>query len=183
MSARSWLYLYAVALVMASFVHDPAVLAGGLAGALLFSGKKRWRLLKRTVLAILAFNLTVSAGYILVAHWQGNFHADYLLLVNLRVLLMVFLGFWFTSRINLLATLRGWATLELLATLAMSQIRLYTRIISDFRLAFISRNAAQPRLADQARNAAALGQTLLDKSLANSTEVALAMRSRGTFDN
>jgi cobalt/nickel transport system permease protein len=34
-----------------------------------------------------------------------------------------------------------------------------------------------------ARNAAAQGQTLLDKSLASASEAALAMRSRGTFDD
>ncbi len=183
MSARGWLFAYIAAVVTASFVHVPAILAAALACSLALAGSSRWRLLKRTLLAILAFNLTVSLGYVLVAHWQGNFRADYLLLVNLRVLLLVFLGFWFASRVDVLAALRGWPTLELLATLALGQTQVFKRIVRDFRLAFESRNLARPHLKDRARNAAAQGQTLLDKSLASSTEVALAMRSRGTFDD
>lgn len=183
MNARGWLFVYATAVLTASFVHVPAILAAGLSCALVLAGKPRWRLLKRTIWAILAFNLTVSLGYVMVANWQGNFRADYLLLVNLRVVLLVYLGFWFASRVDMVATLYGWPTLELLANLALSQTRLFSRIVHDFRLAFESRNPARPRLADRARNAAAQGQTLLDKSLASGTEVTLAMRSRGMFDD
>lgn len=183
LNARGWLLVYLLAVVTASFVHAPAILAAALACAVALAGKPRWRLLLRAVWAILTFNLTVSLGYALMAHWQGNFRADYLLLVNLRVVLLVYLGFWFASRVDLLAALRGWPTLELLATLALGQTRVFTRIVNDFRLAFESRNPARPHLADRVRNAAAQGQTLLDKSLASSTEVALAMRSRGSFDD
>lgn len=183
LAARGWLLLYLAGVVAITFIHYPAALAALLVGSLAVAGMERWRYLRRTVLAILVFNLTVSAGYVVVALWQGAFVADYLLLVNLRVLLLMYLGFWFTARVSLLDALAGWPTASLLATLAISQIKTFERILADFRAAFESRNLARPRWLDSSRHAAALTQTLLDKSLAASSEVTLAMRSRGAFDD
>lgn len=183
MNARRWLFAYLAAVVAVTFIHAPAVLAALLALALAGAGTARWRLLRRAVLAVLAFNLAVSAGYAAVALWQGAFSAHYLLLMNLRVLLLVFLGFWFVDRVEVLAALHGWPLAILLATLALGQIRAFERILRDFRHAFESRNLARPRLAARTRHAAAQAQTLLDKSLAASAETAMAMRSRGAFDD
>lgn len=183
MSARAWLVAYLAAVVAASFIHSPALLAALLAAALAAAGADRWRLLRRAALAILAFNLTVSLGYAAVAYWQGRFAADWLLLANLRVLLMVFLGFWFVARVDILSALQGWPLARLLATLALGQIKTFERIGADFRDAFASRCPTPPRWRDRARHGAAHAQTLLDKSMAASTEVALAMRSRGAFDD
>ncbi len=132
---------------------------------------------------MLAFNLTISAGYVLVTLWRGGFSADYLWLANLRVVLMVFLGFWFVSCFDLPAVLAGWPTATLVFTLALGQIRSLERIVGDFRLAFASRSVARPRLADRARHAGSQGIALLDKSMAAATESTLAMRSRGAFDD
>ncbi|MDO8932673.1 MAG: hypothetical protein Q7U97_09790 [Rhodocyclaceae bacterium] len=183
MTPRRSLALYLGAVVAITFIHAPAVLAALLIGALVATGSQRWRLLRRAALAILAFNLTVSIGYAAVALWQGHFAADYLILVNLRVLLLVFLGFWFAASVNVLAALAGWPLATLLATLAIGQIKAFERILRDFRYAFESRNLTRPRPIDRTRLAAAQTQTLLDKSLAASTEVAFAMRSRGAFDD
>lgn len=183
MNARRWLFAYLGTVVAITFIHVPAALAALLVAALLAAGPARWRLLRKAVLAVLAFNLAVSLGYAAVALWQGVFSAHYLLLMNLRVLLLVFLGFWFIDRVEVLAALRGWPLATLLATLALGQIRAFERILRDFRHAFESRNLARPRLAARTRHAAAQAQTLLDKSLAASAETALAMRSRGAFDD
>jgi cobalt/nickel transport system permease protein len=180
---RTWLFAYLATLVAATFIHSPAALAALLALALSAAGAARWRLLRRTLWAVLAFNLTISAGYALVALWQGGFSAGYLLLVNLRVVLMVFLGFWFVSRFDLPTLLSGWPTATLVFTLALGQIRSLERVVADFRLAFASRSAVPPRLADRARHAGAQGIALLDKSMAAATESTLAMRSRGAFDD
>jgi len=182
MNARHGLYLYLAVLPAPTFVHDPRLLGIALLLAVLFSGTARWRLLKRSMLAILAFNLSVSLGYILIGLWRGNLNPDWLLLANLRVLLMVYLGFWFVARVNLLAALAGWPTATLVATLALGQARAFERIVRDFRLAFESRNIARPRLIDRRHQAGAQAIALLDKAQAQSTEVALAMRSRGAFD-
>jgi cobalt/nickel transport system permease protein len=183
MTARGWLFGYLAAVVAATLVHEPALLAAALGLAVAAAGPDRWRLLRRALLAILAFNLTVSLGYLAVALWRGDFHPGYLLLANLRVLLLVFLGFWFAARVDVLAALAGWPTLTLIATLALGQLRAFERILGDFRLAFASRNPAPPGAIDRAREAAAQGIALMDKSMASATETALAMRSRGAFDD
>jgi len=183
MSPRAWLLVYAATVVAATFLHHAGWLTAALLCAVIASGEQRWRLLGRTVRSLLVFNLTISLGYLAVTAWRGGFSPDYLVLVNLRVLLLVYLGFWFAARVNLLAALRGWPLLTLLTTLALGQMQTFARIVRDFRLAFESRNPMRPHLTDRARNAAAQATTLFDKSLASTTEVTQAMRSRGAFDD
>ncbi len=183
MNARRWLVAYLAAVVGITFIHSPPVLAALLVITLAAAGRDRWCLLQRALLALLAFNLTVSLGYVTVALWRGDFAADYLLLANLRVLLLVFLGFWFVARVNVLAACAFSPTLSFLATLAVAQSLAFARIVRDFRLAFVSRNPVPPRLADRTRHASAQAATLLDKSVSGASETALAMRSRGCFDD
>ena len=181
--AKLALGLYLAAVVATTLIHEPIVLGAALTLALALAGKGRWKLLRRTLLAVVAFNLTVSLGYVVVALWQGIFTPDYLVLANLRVVLLAFLGFWFASSIDILPALAGWPTARLLATMAIGQIKTFERVLRDFRFAFESRNLTQPRLVDKARSAAAQTQTLLDKSIASANEAALAMRTRGAFDD
>lgn len=183
LNQQAWLGLYALSLVVISFIHEPWILGALLCLAILASGRQAPALLRRTLLAVLAFNLTVSLGYALISVLQADFRASYLLLVNLRVILLVFLGFWVVASVDLLAALSGFALLRLIATLAIGQIKTFERILQDFRLAFRSRNLTRPSLLDQTRHASAQAQTLLDKGLASASEAALAMRSRGTFDD
>lgn len=140
MTPTGWLLGYATAVVAITFVHVPAVLGGLLALAVITAGTARWQLLKRAGFAILAFNLTVSLGYALVAGLRGEFVFDYLLLVNLRVLLLVFLGFWFVRRVNLIQALSFSPGLAWAATLAVGQIQSFRRVIGDFALALQSRS-------------------------------------------
>jgi cobalt/nickel transport system permease protein len=184
MSPRGWLVAYLAAVVAATFIHAPAVLAAALCLAVTAAGRDRWTLLRRTLLAILAFNLTVSLGYVAVALWRGDFNPGYLLLVNLRVLLLVFLGMWFATRVDPIAAISGVSpSLTFVATLTLGQLRAFERIVKDFALAFASRNPAPPRLVDRAHHAAAQGIALMDKTMAAATESAMAMRSRGAFDD
>ena len=183
MSARQGLLLYVAAVLAVCLLHAPALLAGLLLLALLGSGAARGPLLRRTLRAVLVFNLSVSAGYALLAHWQGTFDALVLLRLNLRVALLVYLGFWFIGRFDLLAALRGLPLLSLLATLALGQMRVFERMLADFRQAFVSRNPVPAPLAVRVHQAAAQTATLIDKSLQAATEAAQAMRSRGVFDD
>lgn len=180
--ARRALYLYLAVLPAPTFVHEPRLLAAGLLIALALAGNKRWHILKQSLIAILAFNLSVSLGVILVGLWRGHVDADWLLTANLRVLLMVYLGFWFVARVDLAKALAGWPTATLIMTLALGQARAFERLIRDSRLAFASRNIARPRLVDRRHHAGAQAVALLDKAQTQATEVAQAMRSRGAFD-
>ena len=181
--ATHWLLAYFAAVVAVTFIHAPWLLVALLVVALAMSGRGRWKIARRAVLAGLTFNLAVSLGYAAVAQWQGSFSARYLMLVNLRVLLLLFLGFWFVARVNLLEACRFSPTLGFVVTLAAGQIGAFARLLRDFRLAFASRNAAAPALQDRARHAAAQAVQLLDKSVCMAAETALAMRSRGCFDD
>ncbi|WP_284155445.1 ABC transporter permease [Sulfuricystis multivorans] len=182
MTPRQKLLLYLAVLPAPTLIHQPALLAAGFAFALLLAGKTRWRILSRSLIAILAFDLSVSLGVVLVGLWQGRIDVDWLLLANLRVLLMAYLGFWFIARCELLAALEGLPTARRLVTLTIGQIRTFERVLGDFRLAFDSRNIARPRLLDRRHHAGAQAIALLDKAMAQSTEVAQALRSRGAFD-
>lgn len=175
--------LYLASVVAVTLVHDPLTLAGALVLALLASGRLAVGLLRRSLAAVLGFNLVVSLGYAVVAVWQGNFRLDYLLLVNVRVLLLVFLGFWFVARGAVLSGLQSFPLLRLIVTLAISQIQTFSRILRDFRLAFTSRNLRPPRWRDRSHHALAQVHTLLDKTQASASRAALAMRSRGAFDD
>jgi cobalt/nickel transport system permease protein len=183
MKATHWLIAYLAAVVAVTFIHEAWLLAALLTAALATSGAGHWRILRRAVLAVLTFNLTVSLGYAAVSLWQGRFSAAYLLLVNLRVLLLVYLGFWFVARVNLVEACRFSPNLCFVVTLAAGQIEAFSRALRDFRLAFASRNAAAPALSARARHAAAQAGHLLDKSVCMTAETALAMRSRGCFDD
>jgi cobalt/nickel transport system permease protein len=183
MRPRLALAAYLGAVVAATLVHDWRLLAAAFALAVAIAGKGRWRLLRRTLLAVLAFNLTVSAGYAAIAAWQGNFSAGYLLTVNARVLLMVFLGFWFGSRVDVVKAVSFAPTLSFLLTVAVGQARALGRQVRDFQMAFASRNPLRPRPGDRYRHAAAQAQHLLDRAVHAADETALAMRSRGAFDD
>lgn len=182
MRARHHLYLYLAVLPAPTFIHDPQLLGAALLFALAATGAGRWHILRRSIMAMFAFNLSVSLGVVLIGTWRGDIDTDWLLLANLRVLLMVYLGFWFVTRTNLLDALAGWPTVTLIVTLAQGQARAFARTVQEFRLAFTSRSIGRPRLLDRRHNASAQTIALLDKAQAQSTEVALAMRSRGAFD-
>ncbi len=182
--ARLWLGAYLMALTGVAFVHSPAALAVLCALALGAAGVARWRLLRRTLLAVLVFNVSVSLGHVLMAAWQGLGPSwAYLGLMNLRVLLMVFLGFWFVSRVNLVAALSFSRMLGFLATLAIGQVQVFARLRRDFRLAFVSRNPQAAGWHSRLRHSAAHAACLLDKSVARAEDTSLAMRSRGCFDD
>jgi len=182
MRPRHALYLYLAVLPAPTFIHDPALLGAALLIALGLAGAGRWRILKRSLLAILAFNLSVSLGVVAVGLWRGQIDAGWLLVANLRVLLMVYLGFWFIAKVDLVAACTGWPTLQRIATVAIGQMRVFERLMRDSRFAFATRTITRPRLADRHHHAGAMAVALLDKAQAQATEVALAMRSRGAFD-
>jgi len=180
--ARIWLLAYVLAVLAISFIHEPWWLALGLAGAVLSAGSARWLLLGRAVLALLLFNASVSLAYALLAGWRDQPVWAPLLLINLRVLLLVFLGFWMVERVRLLEALRGWPLASMVATLTLGQIVVYRRLLDDFRCAFRSRNPLPPRPLTLVRHAGVQGAALLEKSLHGAEQAAQAMRSRGSFD-
>lgn len=186
MTPVRWLLAYLAAVLGVGLVHDTRLLSAALALALCCAGPQRWRLLRRCMLAVLAFNLAVGGGLVLQALLQGKPLAplaDPLLRMNLRVLLLVLLGFWFVARVNVLQALAFAPTLQFLATLAAGQAQVFGRMVREHGLAFRSRTAGPGGLRARAHHGAATAGHLLDKAVAGAQMSAMAVRARGGFDD
>ena len=182
MRARAALLAYLAAIVLATLVHQIGLLALGLLLVLALAGRGWLRILRRACIAILLFNLVVTLSYGIVAGIQGTFSLEFVVLVNLRVLLLTCLTFLFAARVNPFEALAFSRTLTYLFTLAYSQSMAFKQASEDFRLAFKSRCIEEVGLRDRYRHSAGVGAHLLDKSLHNATEITHVMRSRGFFD-
>jgi cobalt/nickel transport system permease protein len=121
----------------------------------------------------------VSASWAAVSLLRGELEAESLARMNLRVLALTSLTFLVTARIDPFRALSFSPSLLFLLTLAYGQIAVFRRMIEDFRLALRSRSPARPKSADLYRHAGAAGAFFLEKALHDSTEITLAMRSRG----
>jgi cobalt/nickel transport system permease protein len=183
MRARAALIAYLAAIVLVTTVHEIALLALGLLLVLALAGRDWLRILRRACLAILFFNLVVTLSYGVVAGLQGTFSPAFVLLVNLRVLLLTCLTFLFVSRVNPFEALAFSDSLTYLFTLAYSQSMAFKQVAEDFRLAFKSRRIGEIHLRDRYRHSARMGVHFLDKSLHRATEITQVMRSRGFFDD
>lgn len=182
-SDRVRLACYLVVVVLATLVHSPLILAAGLALTLLLAGRQALTILRRAVLTVLAFNLLVSLSYAVLAWIEGRFSAGYLILLNLRVLLLTSLTYLAMARIDLFRAMGFSRTLTYLLTLAYSQTLSFRRLYHEMRLALASRSITRLSLRDLYRHGAASGSFFVEKALGDATETALAMRSRGFFDD
>ena len=181
MKDRLLLLAYAIAVIAATFVHDPWWLAAGLLGAVLLAGRQAPLIARRALRAVVFFSLVVSAGYAAGALFGQTVSTEYLIRINIRVYLLIFLTFVLTARVDLLRALNFSRSLTYLATLALSQIITFRRLFEDLRLAAESRRLRRLRLRDGYLQSASAAVQLFDKAERTSGEIALAMRSRGFF--
>ena len=180
---RALLIVYLAAVVAITMVHRLDALAVALALAVAAAGRDAARIARRTVLAVVTFSAVVAVGYVTVALWRGDLSWRYLLLLNLRVFLLTFCTMLLATRINPLRALSFSRTLVYVATLAYSQMLAFRRLLDDFRLAFTSRAVRRPTTADRYRHAARAAAFFLGKAMKETTEITMAMTSRGFFDD
>ena len=183
MRARIALLVYLAAIIVGTTVHEIGLLALGLALVFALAGRAWLRILRRACVAVVLFNVVVTVSYSVVAAIQGTFSLEFVVLVNLRVLLLTSLTFLFVSRVNPFEALAFSPSLTYLFTLAYSQSMAFKQALENFRLAFRSRRIEQVGLLDRYRHSARLGVHFLDKSLHQATEITQVMRSRGFFDD
>jgi cobalt/nickel transport system permease protein len=183
MSPRAWLLAWFAAVVGVTLVHEPAWLAAGLAAVLLASGHGRPGLLWRAVRAVLLINLVISSGYLLMAWLSGAVAWNFLLLLNLRVLLLALLTAWLARDLDLDRALRGLPVARRWLGIVRCQLGVFRRLANEYRDALSSRSTLAPTLAQRYRAGATLGLAALDKAVYNSEAVSQAMRSRGAFDD
>lgn len=177
------LALYLSAVLAATLVHEPGVLAGGLGIALVCCGRMRGVLLRKAFFAVLPVNLMISAGLVLAGGLAGSIDGNALLLLNLRVLLLSLLVAWTVHAVDFDRVLARWPAARRWLAIVRIHIGLLQRQASDYRIAFASRSAEPPTLATRYRAVAAHGLGLLDKAVQNAEATTLAMRSRGALDD
>lgn len=172
---------YLAAVVAITLIHDVRWLSAGLLLAALIAGRQAPLLLRRTLLPVFFFNLSVSLGYIVLGLIGSDFQPGYLALMNIRVILLTFLTFLMVARIDLLRVVSFSATLTYLIVLTLSQIMTFRRLLAEFRLAGVSRRLRRPSLRDGYTRGAGVAVQFFDKAEHGAGEIALAMRSRGFF--
>lgn len=183
MKDRLMLLAYLAGVTAATSVHDLRLLGAALLLVALLCGRALPHVFRRAVLAILLFNSVVTVSYVAFALWQGNFSPRYVLLVNLRVLLLTSMTFLLAERFNPFRAFAFSSSLLYLTTLCYSQVLTLRRLFGEFRHAFRSRSIVRPGLRDLYRHGAATVAFFMRKSVSDAGEIARAMTSRGFFDD
>lgn len=183
MRDRVFLALYAASVVVLTTIHEVRFLLAALAAVALLAGRDLPRLALHVMRAILLFNGIVSASVLAAGVLRGAVPWGYLALVNLRVATLTLLTFLVFRRIGLARALSFAPPLAWLLTVAQGQILSLRRMLLDLRLALRSRTIGRLGLRTAYRHAAGTGAFFLQRSLASAEEIALAMKSRGLFDD
>ncbi len=171
------------AVLAATLVHDPRWLAGALLAAVLLSGPGRGALLWRALRVVLPVNVMISAGMVLAGWWAGAIDGAYLVLLNLRVLLLSVLVAWTARAVDFDRALARWPAARRWFAIVRVHIAGLLRQHADYRAAFESRSVEPPSLHTRTRAVAAHGLGLLDRSVHNAEALTLGMRSRGALDD
>jgi cobalt/nickel transport system permease protein len=180
--ARIWLGLYLAAAVALASLHQWPPLAA----AALFLAVLAWRdaprIARKTLLALAAFNGTVSIAYAVTAWMRGEPFGNYLLLFNLRVFDLTFLTFFFSSRVNIVQALAFSPTLSFLLAASLSQIQSFRRTFEEFGLALKSRTIRPLKERNRRDFVASMFLFFFKKARHNADEFSMALKARGFFD-
>lgn len=184
MTRDRWgLVLYASTVLLATMVHRIDVLATLLALALALSGRRVLSTAWKSLRTIVVFNLVVTISYVAVALLAGSQWWRVVILINLRVFLLAVLTTLLVRRVNLLRAFSFSRSLVYVMSVAIGQVSMFRRTIDDFRLAFRSRVLGRATVKDRYRHAAATASFLVARAVQETTEVTLAMKARGFFDD
>jgi len=183
MTDRTLLLGWLAAVVLVTLIHDPVVLACLLAGVLALQGRDAWAVCWRALIAVAVVNLAVSTGYVIAAVLDERPWQEFVLRLNLRVLLLAVLTIASTRRLRVERALAGWPSLRYLAVLVMSQLRALQGLSRDCRHGFNSRNPVAAPLPVSFAAAARQAVTLMDKAERHAEALNQGMRSRGFFDD
>jgi cobalt/nickel transport system permease protein len=183
MRDRAWLCAWLAAVVAATLVHAPAWLGAGLVAVLVASGRGRVALLAGALRAVLPVLLVVSGGYLVMGWLTDSLTWPYLVLLNLRVLLLAVLTTWMVRDVDMVRALQGFPVAQRWLNIVRSQVTVFRRLAAEYRDAVRSRSTLPPTLGQRYRAGAALGLAALDKAVYNSEALTQGMRSRGAFDD
>lgn len=139
-------------------------------------------LLKRSIMAILMFNISISLGYIILSLFRDEPFLSFLILFNLRVFNLTFMTLLFSKSVNIPFLLSFFPTLSFLFTLSLSQIFSYKRSYENFMLSLKSRMIKKMNERNKKEFIATVFGYFFKKVLYDSEEKSLALKARGFFD-
>ena len=169
---------YILGIVLITSVQNIIFLAAIAVLYVLVTWQRFWRITRKVLISIALFNFIVSASYIFLQIMKGKSWVDYIVLLNLRIFDATFLTFFFIQKVNLFRAVAFSRNISFLLTLAYSQINIYLRNYHDFTLAFRSRTLVRPQRRHIYNFIRSTFVFFLNKSIENSREVTLAMKSR-----
>jgi cobalt/nickel transport system permease protein len=183
MKDRVGLAAWLAAVVAVTLVHAPAALGGLLLLVIVATGRGRGVLLWRALRLVLPVLLLISVGYLVMAGLSGMVAWPYLLLLNLRVLLLALLTAWMVRDVRLERALAGHPAVLRWLAIVRGQVHVFRRLAAEYRAAVQSRSTVPPTLGQRYRAAATVGLAALDKAVYNSEALTQGMRSRGALDD
>lgn len=182
MKHRAWLCAWLLAVVAATLVHAPAWLGGALGVILMASGRGRGTLALRAFLGVLPVLLVISVGYLVMGWLTQDLAWRFLLLLNVRVLLLALLTAWMVRDVDLDEALQGLPGARRWLSVVRAQRDVLGRLAHEYRAAVLSRSTIAPTLRQRYCAGAALGLAALDKAVYNAEALGQGMRSRGAYD-
>jgi len=174
---RVLFYGYLCLVLLFTSIHNTLLLGGALLVLFLLSYKEFFYLFKKSLLSVVMFSGFISLTYLLSGIFREiDYH--FLLLLNLRVFLLSYLSFYIFEQINIFNIFSK--RLSRVLALAFSQIHQYKRFFIEFK------HGTQSRWASFTYSKWLLSLKsmifyFLNKSLHNSQEITMGMRSRGFF--
>lgn len=183
MKDRAILVFWLAVVVAITFVHDPRALAVLLLLALACLGASASKIALRALVAVALVNLTVSVAFVVTAWMSGEEWMLFVLRLNLRVFLLTLLTFWMIRHIDLSRAAAPWKSLQFLVVLALGQIRTFTALLADYRMAFASRSPTRPPLRVRFGSAGRQAAAMMEKAERRAEELNQGMRARGFFDD
>ncbi|SFP18943.1 hypothetical protein [Hydrogenimonas thermophila] len=175
------LLFYLLALVLFTSIHEPMLLLLGLSILFLVSGKSFFYLFKKTVKSLFITLIVVSLSYITMGLFK-KIDPNFLILLNLRVVLLTFMTFLMLERVNLFKALSFSKQLSALVAIAFSQMTIFRRTFSEFKMGYASRTV-KPTFSTWLISLKAALLYFLNKTLHTSKEITNGMKSRGFFND
>jgi len=180
---RIKLIVYILTIIFITSIHNPIVYLLLFLIAVSISADKFVHLFKKTLKSIIIFNLIISLSYAIYTFVVSKVDFKYLIMINLRVLLITYLTFYLIEVCNIFSAVSFSKNLSYLLVLAYSQIMNFKRVYMEMQLAFRSRVLAGDRKKYLSNFSQATVGLFLTKSMYNACELAEGMKSRGFFND
>ena len=178
---RLFLVAYIGLVLGASFLRDPWILASLLGTLLVLAllAGRMLKLLRKTLVVVLFFNVTLSLSYAAFSVWSALPFGNVLFALNLRSLTLTLATFLFFERVPPYRAFSFSRELTHFVVLSVAFVQTYRRLLSESRLSLESRTPVRAGPRVLYRHAATFALLVLRRAERDAQETTLALRSRG----